>query len=102
LLFDDRVIWEECGRMVAEARASGGKLTMGGSLYQQAPFCIAPSRLRRPEVDELLLDWRYCRALGVPRAAALDDVPALFADAALILAHEEAAAMTFARAKHGH
>ena len=100
--YDDDEIWKECERMAAEAHATHGKLTMGASLFQQVPFCINPVRLRRPEVDELLVDLRYCRALGVPRAATLDDTPALYADAALIFAQEEQAAITFARSRHAH
>lgn len=97
--FDDDEIWEEVGRMAAEAHRPGAKFTMGASIYQQAPHCIHPARMRRPEVEELLVDWRYCKALGVPRATCLDDVPALYADAALILAQEEQAALAFARSK---
>ena len=97
--FDDLTIWEEVERMAAEAQRSGGKLTIGGSIYQQAALCIPPARLRRPEADELLLSWRYSKALGVPVAPTVDETPALYADAALILAQEEQAAFAFARSR---
>lgn len=85
--------------MAAEAHRSDGKLTIGGSVYQQAALCIPACRLRHPEADALLLAWRYSKALGVPVAPTVADTPAIYADAALILAQEEQAAVAFARSR---
>lgn len=84
--FDDEEIIAECERMAAEAQ--GTAWSAGQSIYRQAPFCFDLRRLRCADADYLLETYMMSRALGVPVAATLDEVPALYADAALVIQHE--------------
>lgn len=72
--------------MASEAR--GTAFSAGASIYHQLPLCIDPARLRDPDAERLLEDYQLCQALGVPPAATLDEVSALYADAALVIRHE--------------
>jgi hypothetical protein len=82
------VIQEEVARMAAEAQ--GTSWSAGRSIYKQACFCINPARLYHADANSLLDDWRMSHALGVPIAATLDQVPAMYAEAALVIDHEMA------------
>lgn len=86
IVFDEAAVQEEVARMAAEAQ--GTSWSAGRSIYKQACFCLNPARLQHADAYQLLDDWRMCRALGVPIAATLDDVPAFYADAALVIEHE--------------
>lgn len=72
--------------MAAEAQGTGW--SAGRSIYKQACFCLNPARLYHADSQQLLDDYRMCEALGVPIAATLDQVPSLYADAALVIRHE--------------
>jgi len=84
--FTDEEIVHEVERMAAEAR--GTAFSAGASIYHQLPLCINPARLRDADAARLLEDYRLCQALGVPPAQTLDEVPAMYADAVLVIRHE--------------
>ncbi len=85
-MFDNGVIHEEVARMAAEAQ--GTSWSAGRSIYKQAVFCLHPARLFHPDAHQLMDDWRVSQALGIPVAATLDQVPSMYADAALVIQHE--------------
>lgn len=68
--------------------AKGTSWSAGRSIYKQACFCINPDRIRDADAQRLLDDYRLSEALGVPVAATLDQVPAMYADAVLVICHE--------------
>jgi hypothetical protein len=90
--YDDEELEMECARMAAEAQHSG-RFTVGQSLYHQLPLCANPLRVIHPDAVEWRSDWRLSKALGVPVAATLGEIPADYAEAALIIEHETQAAL---------
>ena len=86
MTFTDEEVLCEVERMAEEAR--GTEFSAGSSIYHQLPLCIHPGRLRHPDADRLLDDYRLVQALGVSPASTLDAVPALYCDAALVIRHE--------------
>lgn len=70
------------------AEAQGTSWSAGRGIYKQAVFCLNPARLWHPDADRLLDDYRLSQALGIPVAATLEGVPALYADAVLVIQHE--------------
>ena len=97
--YDESEAWHEAHRIVDEAHREG--FPVGSSLYHQIPMYSHHARFIDPDALRWMRELRLVRSLHCPPAATLGQVPAMFADAVIVIEQEEAAAMKY-RQEHSH
>jgi hypothetical protein len=99
-LFDDEEIECEIQRIIEESH--GSRFSAIQSVAEMSKLFVSPDRLIGRDAQALTMRYNQSKALGVPVAAVLDDVPARYADAVEVIERETQNARAFVQKSRGN